>query len=76
MTPQIQAAQKRLKPDRLCCGTILGILTYFPRKTMNTNVGYLYLIHNLHSGRVEKLENLGESDFTQFTLENLVKLEN
>jgi hypothetical protein len=47
MTPEIPAAQKSPKSDRLYSEALLGILSSFSRKPMNTKVGDNFVAHNL-----------------------------
>jgi hypothetical protein len=58
MAPKMLAAQTNPKSDRLSFEYVLGILSLFPRKRMNTKVGDNFVAHiwtpNLHyleSGR-------------------------
>jgi hypothetical protein len=81
MAPQMPAAQTSLKSDRLSPKDVLGILSLFPRKEMNTKVEYNFVEHNLNTkfalfavrtgeiwhrqGRVANQENLDEADFME-----------
>jgi hypothetical protein len=47
MAHKIHAAQTSSKSDRLSSEAVLGILSSFPRKPMNTKVGYNFVPHNL-----------------------------
>jgi hypothetical protein len=47
MAPEILAAQTSLKSDGLSSEAILGILSSFPSKRMNTKVGGNFVPHNL-----------------------------
>jgi hypothetical protein len=47
MAPEIPVAQKSPKPDRLSSEAVLGILSSFPRKPMNTKVRDNFVEHNL-----------------------------
>jgi hypothetical protein len=46
MSPEIPV-QTCLKSDRLSSEAVLGILSSFPRKAMNTKVGDNFVAHNL-----------------------------
>jgi hypothetical protein len=46
-TPEIPAAQTSPKSDRLSSEAVLGILSSFPRKVMNTKVVDNFVKHNL-----------------------------
>jgi hypothetical protein len=75
------AAQTSPKSDRLSSDAVLGILSSFPRKPMNTKVGDNFMAHNLYSefalfgvrtweiwcwqGRAANQENLDEADFME-----------
>jgi hypothetical protein len=43
---EIPAAQISLKSDRLSSETVLGILSSFPRKAMNTKFRYYFVAHS------------------------------
>ena len=47
MAPEIPAAQTSPKSDRFSSEAVLGILSSFPRKAMNTKVGDNFVAHNL-----------------------------
>jgi hypothetical protein len=47
MAPEMSVAQTSLKSDRLSSEAVLGILSSFPRKPMNTKVGDNFVVHNL-----------------------------
>jgi hypothetical protein len=47
MAPEMPAAQTSPKSDRLSSEAILGILSLFPRKAMNTKVDDTLVAHNL-----------------------------
>ena len=47
MAPEIPTAQTSLKSDRFSFEAVLGILSSFPRKAMNTKVGDNFVAHNL-----------------------------
>ena len=47
MDPEIPAAQISPKSDRLSSEAVLGILSSFSRKPMNTKVGDNFVAHNL-----------------------------
>jgi hypothetical protein len=47
MVPEMPAAQTNPKSDILSSGAVLGILSSFPRKAMNTKVRYNFMAHNL-----------------------------
>jgi hypothetical protein len=47
MTLKMLAAQTSMKSDRLSSEAVLGILSSFPRKPMNTKLGYNFVAHNL-----------------------------
>jgi hypothetical protein len=47
MSPEMPAAQTSPESDRLSSEAVLGILSSFPRKPMNTKVGYNFMTHNL-----------------------------
>ena len=47
MAPEISAAQTSPKSDRFSSEAVLGILSSFPRKAMNTKVGDNFVTHNL-----------------------------
>jgi hypothetical protein len=47
MTPEMPTAQTSPKADRLSSEAILGILSSFPRKAMNTRVADNFVAHNL-----------------------------
>jgi hypothetical protein len=57
MAPEMPAAQTSLKSDRLSSEAVLGILSSFPRKAINTkviiswNTIWLPNFHYLESGR-------------------------
>jgi hypothetical protein len=77
MTPEM-SAQTSPKSDTLSFKAVLGILSSFPRKLMNTKVGYNFVAHNLDTefalfgvrtweiwcrqGRATNQENLDEAD--------------
>jgi hypothetical protein len=81
MTPEMPAAQTSPKSDRLFSEAVLGILSLFSRKPMNTEVGDNFVAHNLDTefalfgvrtweiwcrqGRDVNLENLDEADFME-----------
>ena len=81
MAPEIPAAQTSPKPDRLSSEAVLGILSSFQRKAMNTKVGDNFVAHNLDNefalfgvwtweiwcqkGMAANQENLGEADFME-----------
>jgi hypothetical protein len=45
--PEIPAEQTSPKSERLSCGAILGILSFFQRKPMNTKVEDNFVSHNV-----------------------------
>jgi hypothetical protein len=47
MAPEMPAAQTSLKSDRLSFEAVLGILSSFSRKAMNTKVEDNFVAHNL-----------------------------
>jgi len=47
MAPEIPAAQTSPESDRFSSEAVLGILSSFPRKAMNTKVGDNFVAHNL-----------------------------
>jgi hypothetical protein len=49
MALEMPAALTSLKSDRLSSKAILGILSSFPRKEMNTKVEYNFMAHNLNT---------------------------
>jgi hypothetical protein len=79
--PEILAEQTSPKSERLSCGAILGILSFFQRKPMNTKVEDNFVSHNVDTQialfgfstwdiwrqqwRVAKQENLGGADFME-----------
>jgi hypothetical protein len=81
MAHEMRAAQISPKSDRLSFDAGLGILSSFPRKTMNTKVEYNFVAHNLDTefalfgfrtweiwcrkGRAANQENLDEADFME-----------
>jgi hypothetical protein len=81
MAPEMPAAQTSLKSDRLSSETVLGILSSFPSKPMNTKFGDNFLAHNMDNefalfgvrtweiwcrqGGAASQENLDEADFME-----------
>jgi hypothetical protein len=81
MAPEMPAAQTSPKSDRLSSEAVLGILSSFPRKAMNTKVKYNFVAHNLDTefalfgvrtceiwcrkGRDVNQKNLDEVDFME-----------
>ena len=81
MAPEMPATQTSPKSDRLSSEAVLGILSSFPRKSMNTKVEDNFVAHNLDTkfalfgvrtweiwcrkGRAANQENLGEADFME-----------
>jgi hypothetical protein len=47
MAPEMPATQTSLKLDSLSSEAVLGILSSFPRKAMNTKVEDNFVAHNL-----------------------------
>jgi hypothetical protein len=47
MVPEMLAAHRSLKSNRLSSETVLEILFWFPRKAMNTKVEDNFVAHNL-----------------------------
>jgi hypothetical protein len=52
MAPEMPAAQTSPKSDRLSSEAVLGILSSFPRKLMNTKVEDNLVAHNLDTNFV------------------------
>jgi hypothetical protein len=85
--PKIPAAQISPKSDRLSSEAVFGILSSFPRKTMNTKVGDNFVAHNLDTefslfgvrtweiwcrqGRDADQENLDEAEFMEAKFSSL-----
>jgi hypothetical protein len=81
MAPEMPAAQTSPKSDRLSSETVLGILSSFPRKPMNTKVEDNFMAHNLDTevalfgvqtweiwcgqGKAVHQENLDETEFME-----------
>jgi hypothetical protein len=81
MAPEIPAAQLVRDQNRLSSKADLEILSWFPRKEMNTKVEYNFVAHNLYTefalfgvraweiwrrqGRAANQENLDEADFME-----------
>jgi hypothetical protein len=81
------ATQTSLKSDGLSSEAVLGILSSFPRKPMNTKVGDNFVTHNLvtefalfgvwmweiwcRQGRAVNQENLDEAEFMKTKLASL-----
>ena len=81
MISEIPAAQISPKSEKLSSETVLGILSSFPRKAMNTKVGDNFVAQNLDTefalfrvrtweiwcrkGRAANQKNLGEADFME-----------
>jgi hypothetical protein len=81
MALEMPAALTSLKSDRLSSEAILGILSSFPRKEMNTKVEYNFMAHNLNTefalfgvrtwelwcrkGRATNPENPDEAEFME-----------
>jgi hypothetical protein len=79
MTVEMPATQTSPKSDRLSSKAVLGILSSFPRKAMNTKVEDNFVEHNLDTefalfgvrtweiwcrqGRAANQENLDEAEF-------------
>jgi hypothetical protein len=81
MAPEMPAAQTSPKSDGLSSETVLGILSSFPSKAMNTKVEDHFVAHNLDTecalfgvrtweilcrqGRAANQENLDEAEFME-----------
>jgi hypothetical protein len=77
MTPEIPAVQISPKSDRLSSEAVFGILSSFPRKSMNSKVGDNFVAHNLalfgvrtwevwcRQARATNQENLDEAKFME-----------
>jgi hypothetical protein len=87
MAPEMSAAQTSSKSDRLSSESVLGILSLFPRKAMNTKVGDNFATHNqdtevalfgvrtweiwCRQERATNQENLDETEFMEIKLASL-----
>jgi hypothetical protein len=81
MAPEMPAVQTSPKSDRLSSEAVLGILSSFPSKPMNTNVGDNFVTHNLDTkfalfgvrtweiwrpqGRAANQKNLDDAEFME-----------
>jgi hypothetical protein len=81
MAPKIPGAQTSPESDKLSSEAVLGILSSFPSKAMNTKVEDNFVAHNLNTefalfgvrtweircrqGRAANQENLDETEFME-----------